>query len=82
MSEPVTLHTVSLDGKRIAYHSDSIFKVQVGRYKSKYKTRYSFKGSFTQALIYYKGINIGNGYKKRLICESFNKPVIARAFSQ
>ena len=79
---PVTLHTVELDGKKIAYCSESVFKVQVGRYaKGKYKTRWSFKGNFAQALAWYKSINIGNGYKKRLFCDTFNKPVICKAAS-
>lgn len=82
MNLPVTLHTYELNGKRIAYCSKSVFKVQVGRYaKGKYKTRWSFKGNIHKAVLWYQGINIGNGYKKRLFCDTFNKPVILKAIS-
>jgi len=79
--ETMQVNTMLLDGKRIAYRSDNVFLVQVGKGRGSYKTRYSFRGNLPQACLYYMGINIGNGYKKRLICREFNKPVIARAFS-
>jgi hypothetical protein len=69
-----------LDGKRIAYHSTTDFLVQLGKGKSAYKTKYSFIGNLAQAVIYYRGLNIGNGYKKRLLMPSCSKnPVLARA---
>lgn len=77
----ITLKTATLDGKHIGYHSGTVFQVQVGRGKSSYKNRYLIVGNLGQAVMYYNGINIGNGYKKRLICRDFNKPVIARQFS-
>lgn len=43
-----------------------MFLVQVGRYKSAYKTKWSFD-TLSQASLWYKSLNIGNGYKKRLI---------------
>lgn len=47
--------------------SDRIFHVQLGQgKKGAYTTRYSFD-SVGQAEFWYVGINIGNGYKKRLI---------------
>lgn len=71
-----------LNGKRIAYHSQTVFMVQVGRgSKGSYKTRYKFIGNLAQACMYYEGINIGNGYKKRLLASGMNKPVLARQFS-
>jgi hypothetical protein len=74
--------TAEIDGKRIAYTDDTDFLVQIGKGKSAYKTKYSFKGNLGQAVHYYIGINIGNGYKKRLVMPSCSKrPVIARAFS-
>lgn len=84
--------SVELDGKKIALSGHETFEVQVGRGpKGSYKTRYSFntgggndKGALLclkEALFYYRCINIGNGYKKRLVCREFNKPVLARAFS-
>jgi hypothetical protein len=74
--------TATLDGKRIAFTDQTEFLVQVGRYaKGAYRTRYSFTGNLAQAVFYFNGINIGRGYKKRLVAPSFNKPLLARAFS-
>jgi hypothetical protein len=73
--------TTTLDNKLIAYTDRTDFKVQVGRHQGAYCTQYSFVGNLTQAVMYYKAINIGNGYKKRLVMEGANKPVLARAFS-
>lgn len=71
-----------LDGKKVAYHSETEFLVQLGRYrKGSYSTRYVIVGNLAMAVGYYNGINIGNGYKKRLIAPSFNKPLLARAWS-
>jgi len=73
---------VELDGKRIAYCDETEFFVQVGRGRSAYKTRYVFKGNFHQAFLCYRGVNVGNGYKKRLLMPSCSvNPVIARQFS-
>jgi hypothetical protein len=79
----ITLHTVELDGKQIAFSSETKWEVQVGRNRGSYSTRYSFQGlqGLTQAVLYYRGINIGNGYKKRLYSPDLNKPILARAFS-
>ena len=71
----------TLDGKRIAYTDDTQFWVQIGKGRSAYRTRYSFRGNLAQAVFYYSGINIGNGYKKRLYSPNMNKPTLARAFS-
>lgn len=66
----------------IAFSSETIFLVQVGRYaKGKYLTRYSFKGNLEQAVFHYRCINIGLGYKKRLVMVGANKPVLAKAAS-
>jgi len=52
---------------RPAPTSEHIFHVQVGRYaKGAYQTRYAFD-SVSRAEFYYRCINIGRGYKKRLI---------------
>jgi hypothetical protein len=83
---------VTLDGKRIALMGHEKFLVQVGKgEKGSYKTRYRFgtgggnaEGAFMclkEALFYYRCINVGNGYKKRLVCFEFGKPVLARMFS-
>ena len=75
------MKTATLDGKRIAYTDTTEFLVQVGRGKSKYTTRYAFQGEIGRAVFYYNGINIGRGYKKRLIMPAANRPVLAREFS-
>jgi hypothetical protein len=54
-----------------------LYKVQIGKKQSAYKTRWSFINK-EQALLYYRAINIGNGFKKRLLED--NK-VIAREIS-
>ena len=75
------IKTAELDGKRIAYTDETNFHVQVGKGRGAYKPRYTITGSLGQALFYYHGINIGYGYKKRLIAPSLNKPLLARQFS-
>jgi hypothetical protein len=82
MSAMPTLKWATLDGKPVAYSSETTFLVQVGRYtKGKYTTRYIFKGNLPQACIHYRCINIGRGYKKRLVMVGANKPVLAKAAS-
>jgi hypothetical protein len=74
--------TATLDGKRIAFTDRTEFLVQVGRYtKGSYATRYAFTGNLARAVSYFNAINIGRGYKKRLIMVGANKPVLARAAS-
>lgn len=75
------MKTATLDGKRIAYTDNTIFEVQVGKGNRAYATRYSFKGNLAQAVMHYRAINIGNGYKKRLVMPDAMRPVLARAFS-
>jgi hypothetical protein len=74
-----TLHTAILDDKRIAYGSETTFYVETGKgSKGSYRVRYSFKGDLAKAVFYYRCINIGNGYKKRLTMEG---KVLAKAAS-
>jgi len=75
------MKTATLDGKRIAYTDNTVFEVQIGRGKSAYTTRYTFKGELARAVMHYRCINIGNGYKKRLVMPDAMRPVLARAFS-
>ena len=72
------IKTVELDGKRIAYSDETEFVVEIGRNRSAYKVRWRFVGNIHQAVKYYAGLNVGNGYKKRLRAPSFKKPVLAR----
>jgi hypothetical protein len=71
----------TLDGKRIAYDEETEFLVQVGKGRGSYSTRYRFTGDLAQAVFYYRGINVGNGFKKRLFVPTFNKPTLAKQFS-
>jgi len=71
--------TATLNGVRIAYTDDTEFLIQSG--KGRYVTRYTIKGDLGEALFYYKCINVGKGYKKRLLAPSFNEPLLARTIS-
>lgn len=76
------IYTAELDGRQIAYADTTEFLVQVGHgSKGAYKTRYRLVGRLNQAVMYYNGINIGNGYKKRLLMPSCHCPVLAKAAS-
>lgn len=82
MNDPA-IKAVTLDGKYVGYTSETEFLVQVGKGKGSYKTRYSFIGRLELALFYYRSINIGNGYKKRLLMPACSKkPVLARQISE
>ena len=73
------LHYQELDGKRIAYHDSTEFLVQVGKGKSSYRTSYTIWGNLAKAVMYYIGINLGPGHKKRLLMPSCShNPVLAR----
>ena len=76
------LRTNELDGRRVAYSSETEFLVQVGLGRGSYRTRYAVRGNLAQAVHLFNGLNIGNGYKKRLVSWGFNRPVIARQFSR
>jgi len=77
----VEIINAELDGKHIAFTNMTEFYVQVGKGKSAYTTRYKITGNLAKAVFWYRVINIGKGYKKRLYVPSFNKPVLARQFS-
>lgn len=78
----IEIKHATLDGKRIAFTNRTVFLVEIGRgAKGSYAVRYLLTGNLAQAVAYYNAINIGRGYKKRLRAPSFNKPVLARAFS-
>lgn len=64
----VELRFQELNGKQIAYHTQTIFHVQIGNgYKGGYKNRMTIVGDLAKAVYYYNALNIGNGYKKRLM---------------
>ena len=77
-----------LDGREVEYTHLTEFNVQVGKgRKGSYRTRYTLMGNLAHAAFYYNGVNVGNGYKKRLTMRWFNadgtvgKRTLARAAS-
>jgi len=82
MSVPTTSTTYELDGKLISVHPDSVFRVQIGKgSKGSYRTHFTIHGNLPRAVALYRAINIGRGYKKRLLYVQSHNPVLARAFS-
>ena len=71
----IKLITQELNGKKITYSPETIFYVEVGKGKGSYKSKTSIKGNLAQAVMHFNCINIGSGYKKRLL---MNDKVIAR----
>jgi hypothetical protein len=72
---------VELNGRIVWFSSDDRFAVQVGKgRKGAYKNKYVVQG-FERARFYYAGINLGPGYKKRLVSLSNKKAVLKTAFS-
>ncbi len=74
----IEIKTVTLDGKLMAYTNRTEFLVQVGKNRSAYRTRYRFVGDIHKAAKYYRSINVGHGYKKRLYAPSMKVPTIAK----
>ena len=75
--QQVSILVGMLDGKTIAFSSETNFYVQVGRgKKGSYKTRYFFKADLSKAVFHYNCINIGNGYKKRLRMTGCSKALL------
>ena len=82
IDSPKTYQAI-INGKRFAFTEDTSFKVQLGRgAKGAYKTYYTFKGpALSTAIRYYQCMNIGNGYKKRLIIDGDRHTLLARETS-
>jgi len=77
-----TFYEYELNNKKIVFHKDNEILVQTGKGKQSYKDTWTFKAeNFAKAVFQFNCINIGNGYKKRIICHSLNKPLLARQFS-
>ena len=80
-------HFIMLDSEtRIAFHQDSVFLIQIGQgVKGAYKTKYRLTRDnervppIYSALLWYRGINIGNGFKKRLVVDG---KVVARQLGE
>lgn len=74
----IELKTVTLDGKKLAYTNQTEFLVQIGKNRSAYRTKWSFTGNIHQAVAYYRALNVGRGYKKRLLMPSAKHPTLAK----
>ena len=74
----IEIKHITIDGKRMAYTSMTEFLVQVGKNRSAYRTRYRFVGDIHEAARYYRAVNVGHGYKKRLYAPSMKVPTIAK----
>lgn len=71
-----------LDGRKIAYTNQTEFLVQIGKGKGGYSTRWRFVGNLAQAVLWFNGLNVHSGYKKRLLMPSCEKrPVLARVIT-
>lgn len=72
-----------LDNKKVCFHASNIIEVQIRKYNRPYKTVSTFKAKdFGRAVFFYNCYNVHSGYRKRLICHSLNKPVLARYLSR
>lgn len=82
-STPERRYTCELDGRVVEYSNRTEFLVQVGHGpKGSYDTKYKFVGELSRALEWYSAINIGRGYKKRLLMPSCSgNPVLAKQVS-
>jgi hypothetical protein len=74
----IEVKTVTLDGKSLVYTNTTEFLVQIGKNRSAYRTKWSFTGNIHQAVAYYRALNVGRGYKKRLLMPSAKHPVLAK----
>jgi hypothetical protein len=75
-----TLFHATLDGETVAYSSETTFLVQVARGRGSYTTRYTVVGNLSQAVVLYRGINVGHPYRKRLSWSGSSRP-LARTIS-
>ena len=72
------IKTVTIDNRKLAYTSETLFLVQVGKNRGAYRTMWSFKGDPFEAAKYYRGLNVGLGYKKRLLMPHAKNPTLAK----
>jgi Tfp pilus tip-associated adhesin PilY1 len=76
-----TLHYKVFNGKHVAYHDKTEFLIQVGKgKKGSYRTKTTIVGNLARAVFWYDGINLGPGWKKRILMPSCShNPVLHRA---
>ncbi len=62
--------TMWIDGKPYRFTDESILIIETAKGRGKYSVRYSFTGKENgQAMMHFDMINIGNGYKKRILLD-------------
>ncbi len=62
------IKTDFVNGHRICYTGETVFQVEIiGNEYSDWTVKYKIAGDVGRAVMMYKGINIGNGYGKRLV---------------
>ena len=64
------------NGYNISYSEETIFRVQSAKGKSSYQDKKIFKGSLSDAMIYYMALPVKEGSKKRLLMESPTRDLI------
>ncbi len=69
---PKKIMTV-LDGKEVHYDETTKFHVQTRKEDRAWQDDYIITGNLVQAAMYYRGINVGPPYTKRLYVPSFVK---------
>ena len=69
---------ITIDDRKVAYTSETLFLVQLGKNRGAYRTKWTFKGDPFEAAKYYRGLNVGLGYKKRLLMPNAKRPVLAK----
>ena len=62
--------------KQIPFEPNTVFLVQTGKCRCQYETVRNVMGNPALAFLHYNGINLGPGFKKRVISEG---SVIVRA---
>jgi hypothetical protein len=77
---PVEIRHAELDGKRVAYSSETLFTVEVGTVGRRYERKAAFVGNLGQAVLWYKGYNIGPGYQKRLVMAGARRDTVLARF--
>lgn len=77
-----SFYEYTLNNNRLCLHKDHVIEIQVGRDKGCYRTRYSFHPKdFHRAIIYYVGLNVAYGYKKRIRVQGLNKEILCRSLT-
>ena len=77
----VKLKTSEVNGKKIAYSTETEFLLQVSRGKGSYRTVARYKGDLAEAVRHFNVLDWG-GYNRRLLMPSCErKPVLVRVMS-